>query len=325
MPSGNDTPPQGRRPDLSRFNWGDISIFLALARYRSLSAAARALNVNHATVGRRIRALEMALETKLFERNRHGFMLTDAGDILLQEAEGAEAHINNISARFSGESSGVAGTVRVATMEAIGSLFLAPSFVKFYEAAQNVQVEHVTASHWINLSKREADVLLSFPKPGGLRIESEKIGEFALYLYASEDYLARRGMPATMDELRDHDFIDYIDELIAISAVRWLSDVVRDIDARFRSTSLVAQYHAAAAGLGIAMLPTFVAGTDQRLKRIMPEKICVMRDIWLSVHHDLEHIARVRQVMTFLKDLIRDNREFLIGGQPQGCGPTFKP
>ena len=314
-PENSGKPPSERRLDMSRFNWDDLSIFLSLARYRSLSAAARALNVNHATIGRRIRALEGALETKLFERTRHGFMLTDAGDILLQEAEGAEAHINNIGAHFSGASSSVAGTVRVATMEAIGSMFLAPSLVKFYEASQSVQVELVTASHWINLSKREADVLLSFPKPGGLRIESEKIGEFALFLYASEDYIARRGMPTTMEELREHDFVDYIDELIAISAVRWLSDVYRDADARFRSTSLVAQYYASAAGMGIAMLPTFVAGSDKRLRRIMPEKICVMRDIWLSVHHDLEHIARVREVMTFLRDLIGENRDFLIGGE----------
>lgn len=306
-------PSSGPRPEISSFNWDDISIFLALARYRSLSAAARAMRVNHSTIGRRIRELETVLETKLFERTRHGFMLTDAGDILLQEAEGAEAHINNISSRFSGEASRVAGTVRLATMEALGSLFIAPNLVKFYRETQAVQVELVTASHWINLSKREADVLVSFPKPGGHRIDTEKIGEFALFLYASEDYVARCGMPRTMDELQRHDFVGYIDELIAISAVRWLSDVFREPDTIFRSTSLVAQYHAATAGLGIAMLPTFVAGPDPRLRRIMPEQICVMRDFWLSVHHDLEHINRVRQVMKFLRGLIHDNRDFLIG------------
>ncbi|MEX0693304.1 MAG: LysR family transcriptional regulator [Rhodospirillales bacterium] len=300
-------------PDLSRFDWGDVAVFLALARHKSLSGAARSLNVNHSTIGRRVRELESALETKLFERTRHGFLLTDAGEMLFKDAEGVEAHISNIALQFSGEASRISGTVRVATMEALGSLYLSPRFVDLYEKVPSINVELVTAAHWINLSKREADVLISFPKPIGHRIDSEKIGEFALFLYASQDYLDRHGTPQSIDDLKHHRFVGYIDELIMISAVRWLSDVLRNQDAQFRSTSLVAQYHATASGLGIAMLPTFVAGNDPRLVRILPSQIKVKRDFWLSVHHDLEHIARVKQVMKFLKHLIQDNADFLNG------------
>ncbi len=300
-------------PDLSRFDWGDIAVFLALARHKSLSGAARALKVNHSTIGRRVRELESALETKLFERTRHGFLLTDAGELLFKDAEGVEAHISNIALQFSGEASRISGTVRVATMEALGSLFLSPRFIDLYEEVPSINVELVTAAHWINLSKREADVLISFPKPIGHRIDSEKIGEFALFLYASRDYLDRYGTPKSIDDLKHHRFVGYIDELIMISAVRWLSDVLRNQDAQYRSTSLVAQYHATASGLGIAMLPTFVAGNDPRLVRILPNRIKVQRDFWLSVHHDLEHIARVKQVMKFLKNLIQENADFLNG------------
>lgn len=300
-------------PDLSRFDWGDIAVFLALARHKSLSGAARALKVNHSTIGRRVRELESALETKLFERTRHGFLLTDAGELLFKDAEGVEAHISNIALQFSGEASRISGTVRVATMEALGSLFLSPRFIDLYEEVPSINVELVTAAHWINLSKREADVLISFPKPIGHRIDSEKIGEFALFLYASRDYLDRYGTPKSIDDLKHHRFVGYIDELIMISAVRWLSDVLRNQDAQYRSTSLVAQYHATASGLGIAMLPTFVAGNDPRLVRILPNRIKVQRDFWLSVHHDLEHIARVKQVMKFLKNLIQNNADFLNG------------
>lgn len=300
-------------PDLSRFDWGDIAVFLALARHKSLSGAARALKVNHSTIGRRVRELESALETKLFERTRHGFLLTDAGELLFKDAEGVEAHISNIALQFSGEASRISDTVRVATMEALGSLFLSPRFIDLYEEVPSINVELVTAAHWINLSKREADVLISFPKPIGHRIDSEKIGEFALFLYASRDYLDRYGTPKSIDDLKHHRFVGYIDELIMISAVRWLSDVLRNQDAQYRSTSLVAQYHATASGLGIAMLPTFVAGNDPRLVRILPNRIKVQRDFWLSVHHDLEHIARVKQVMKFLKNLIQENADFLNG------------
>ena len=118
-------------------------------------------------------------------------------------------------------------------MEAFGSLYLSPRLAELYQRHPSVRVELVTASHWVNLSKREADVLISFPKPRGHRITAEKIGEFSLFLYASQDYIARYGMPRTVDDLKDHRFIDYIDELVVIPAVRWLSDVLRDQETVF--------------------------------------------------------------------------------------------
>lgn len=309
-----DQRPRALAQELSRFDWGDIALFLALVRHRSLSHAARALSLTHSTVGRRIKALETALGTKLFERTPSGFLLTDRGEVLLREAEGIEAHISQIATTFSGETAEISGTIRVATMEALGSLYLAPRLLDLYERHPSINVELVTASHWINLSKREADVLISFPRPQGHRLSSEKIGEFALFLYASKDYLDRHGRPKTIEDLADHKFIDYIEELVMIPAVRWLSDVLRDQNVVFRSTSLVAQYHATAGGLGISMQPTFVADQDPRLERILGDRLCVKRDFWLSIHDDLAHIPRVRYVHDFLKKLIEDNADFLNGG-----------
>lgn len=302
------------RPNsLARFNWNDIQIFLALARHKSLTQAAQALRVNHATVSRRVRTLEQALESKLFEHNRFGYLLTDAGERLLREAEGVESHVQNIAFGFSGDAKSVDGTVRVATMEAFGSLFLAPRVVQLYEAHPSIQLELVTASHWVNLSKREADILISFPKPQGRRLAVSKIGEFGLYLYASQQYIARYGMPRKMDELGSHQFVDYIDELIEISAVRWLADAIRRPPSAFRSTSLVAQYHSAVTGMGIAMLPTFVGEPDPRLVRVLPADVRVMREFWLTVHNDIQHISRVRHVVEFLQKLVEANQDWLLG------------
>ena len=113
--------------------------------------------------------------------------------------------------------------------------------------------------------------------------------------------------------MRQHRLIDYIDELVQISAVRWLSDIIQEPPVDFRSTSLVAQYHAAASGLGIAMLPTFVASRDKRLVRVLEDQVVVKRDFWLTVHADLVHLARVREVMAFLTKIISDDRAFLLG------------
>ena len=174
-----------------------------------------------------------------------------------------------------------------------------------YREQPSVRIELVTASHWINLSKREADILISFPKPQGRRISVRKIGEFALHLYATPGYLKKIGIPKTIDDLKQHRLIDYIDELVQISAVRWLSDMIHEPPADFRSTSLVAQYHATAADLGIAMLPTFVAGRDKRLVRVLENDVVVKRDFWLTVHQDLLHLVKVL-LLGFLFDMLQN-------------------
>lgn len=300
-------------PGAAQLDWNDVSVFLALARHRNLSETARFLGVNHTTVGRRIKALEEKLNQRLFERTRLGFLLTEAGHTLLRHAEGMEEHAHAISLEFATSGEAPGGIVRLATMEALGSLYLAPQMAALYRQEPSVRVELVTASHWINLSKREADILISFPKPQGRRISVNKIGEFALHLYATPGYLKQRGVPATVDDLSRHRLIDYIDELVQISAVRWLSDVLHEPPADFRSTSLVAQYHATAAGLGISLLPTFVAARDKRLVRVLDKTVVVKRDFWLAVHQDLLHLVRVRKVMTFLTKLIENDRAFLLG------------
>lgn len=299
----------------ARIDWDDVAVFLALARHRNLSETARVLGVNHTTVGRRIRALEDRLNQQLFKRTRLGFLLTDSGHHLLRHAEGMEEHAHSIALEFTSAKEAPGGMVRLATMEALGSLYLAPRMDALYRQQPSVRVELVTASHWINLSKREADILISFPKPQGRRISVEKIGEFALHLYATSGYLKRAGVPRTIDDLKQHRLIDYIDELVQISSVRWLSDIIQEPPADFRSTSLVAQYHAAAAGLGIAMLPNFVAAHDKRLVRVLEDTVVVKRDFWLAVHQDLLHLVRVREVMAFLTRLIDEDRDFLLGRQ----------
>lgn len=300
-------------PEAARLDWNDVSVFLVLARYRNLSEAARFLGVNHTTVGRRVRSLENQLNQRLFERTRLGFLLTDAGHTLLRHAEGMEEHAHSIALEFTSASGPPGGVVRLATMEALGSLYLAPRMAELYRQQPSVRVELVTASHWINLSKREADILISFPKPQGRRISVDKIGEFALHLYATPAYLRERGVPETIDDLKRHRLIDYIDELVQISSVRWLSDMIQEPPADFRSTSLVAQYHATASGLGISMLPTFVAARDERLVRVLGDTVVVKRDFWLAVHQDLLHLVRVREVMSFLTKLIEGDRAYLLG------------
>ena len=295
-----------------RYDWDDIAYFLELVRQGQLVGAAKRLKVDHTTVSRRIRALEDALDCKLFSRTKSGFVLTEAGLRILKHAEAMEFRAHSISRAVGVEGAEAGGTVRIATMEGIGSFYLGPRIRWFHHRHPSILVELVTAPHWINLSRREADIFISFPKPSERRLTTRKVGEFRVYLYASDDYLERRGEPRTRDDLERHDFVDYIDDLIQIHAVRWLADIVRPRQVVFRSSSLIAQYASASSGLGIAALPTFVAAQNPALRPVLPN-LTTRRDIWLSVHQDLEHVSRVGAVVRFLVDQIVHDRGFFLG------------
>ena len=293
------------------FDWNDLSYFLELARQGRLASAGRHLKVDHTTVSRRIAELERSLECKLFDRTLDGFVLTEAGQRLLRYAETIESNILAISQEVGGARADPSGTVRLATMEGIASLYLAGALRAFHDTYPNILVELVTSPHLINVTKREADVSLSFVKPKGQRLLVENIGSFELRLYGAPDYLAARGEPKTLNDLRHHVFVDYVEDLIAIDEVRWLHDVVTDPPTTFRSSSMIAQQNAAAAGLGLVLLPCFAAAPDARLQPVLVGTVSVHRDIWLAVHEDFQFIARVKTVCRFLRKTIAADQPFL--------------
>lgn len=293
------------------YNWNDITYFLELARYAKLVDVAKRLKVDHTTVSRRIRELEKALDCKLFKRTKSGFMLTNDGWQILEHAEAMEKNARTVSHKKGFEQTQGGGAVRVATMEGIGSFYISPKVETFKERYPEIILELVTSSRWINLSRQEADIFISFSKPDEKRLKVKKAGNFRISLFASQAYLNKRGMPSSKSDLNRHDFVDYIDDLIQIHAVRYLHDIIKPRRVVFRSTSQIAQYSSITKGLGIAALPTFVAAQNPDLVPVLPE-LSTSRDIWLSVHQDLDHVPRIGMVISFFMSEIEKDTSLLL-------------
>lgn len=292
------------------FNWNDLVFFLELARQSRLAPAARRLKVDHTTVSRRIAELEKDLSIKLFDRKPDGFVLTEQGHRLFAIAERIEAEANGIPHAFGAQQTAATGRVRVATMEGIGAFYLGERFAELAEREPGIIVELVTERHLINLSKREADLFISFVQPAGQRLVVRKLGGFRLALFASAEYLARRGVPKTRVDLSAHTFVDYVEDLVAIQPVHWLLDVLEPSSVSLRSSSMHAQQNAVAAGAGIGLLPLFSAKMNPKLVPVLPEEVKVYRDVFLSVHEDLEFMGRIRSVVRHLMNVFNRDKTF---------------
>jgi DNA-binding transcriptional LysR family regulator len=294
------------------FDWNDLTYFLEVARQGRLGSAAKRLHVDHTTVGRRIAELEKMLNVKLFDRTPNGFVLTEAGHRLLTHAESIENTALTI-ADNAGQPAALAGTVRLATMEGIASFYLAPRLIDFHARHPDIMVELVTATQLLNLTKREADISLSFVRPSGSRVIVRKIGRFDLRLYGAPSYLRQHGTPKSVAELENHIFVDYIDDLVQIPAVRWLRDAIQHPHVVFRSTSMISQQNAAAAGVGLVVLPSFLGARDACLQPLLVDQLSIKRDLWLSVHEDLRNMARVKALTNFITELVKRDQDFLDG------------
>ncbi len=288
------------------FNWQDLKFFLELSRQGRLAAAARQLRVDDATVSRHISDLERDLEVKLFNRDRSGFELTPHGERLSRFAERIEAGVRRIESEFDLTISDCTGTVRLASMEGIAAFYLGERLAEFRAQHPDVVAELNTERHLISLTRREADILLSFVPLSVKRIHTEQVGTFGLGLFCSQGYLDRKGTPQSKSELERHEFIDYIEELVDIHPVHWLIEVLKPAHVVFRSSSMAAQQLAAASGQGIALLPYFSARHDPRLVNVLPD-LSVTRHLYLSAHDDLFTVERVRTLFGFLKRTLKDD------------------
>jgi DNA-binding transcriptional LysR family regulator len=170
-----------------RYDWNDVVYFLEVARQRNLVRAAEKLKVDHTTVSRRIRELEKSLNSTLFKRSKSGFTLTEIGLRLLQYAEGMESQANSIVEAIGLQEADAGGAVRIAAMEGIGSFYLTKCIGDFNKLYPSIQVELITDTRLLDLSRREADIFVSFFRPQGKRLSIRKVGEFKISLYSSSD------------------------------------------------------------------------------------------------------------------------------------------
>src|SRR6266705_1144639 len=172
-------------------DWDDFRFVLAIVRGGSVSAAAKQLSVDHATVIRRVDRLERHLSAKLFNRRKTGYLLTESGQRVADSAEAMESTIVANQEAVGGSRAHLTGTVRIGAPDGFGSHFLASRLVKFTERYPDLDLQLVATARLFSLSKREADIAISLTMPKEGRVFGRKLLDYSLGLYAAPAYLDR--------------------------------------------------------------------------------------------------------------------------------------
>ena len=295
-------------------NWEDLRIFLAVARSGKVTSAGRQLGIDYTTVSRRIRTLEEDLGVVLFAKSKaRGYELTGDGERLVAHAEAMSGAADALRNEALSESSGLRGQVRIGTTEGFGNFFLAPQLARFQQRHRELRIDLLPVPRFVSLSKREADLAVTIEHPKGGPYVCSKLCDYHLKLYATRPYLASHPPIATTEDLRDHDFIGYVDELLFSTELDYMSRIAEADRIVFRSTGVIAQYTAALQGGALAVLPCFLAAQSRRLLPVLEGEVLVTKSFWIYCHEDQRRQRRVQEIWEHLRAAADANRAFLRG------------
>ncbi len=285
-------------------NWQDIHIAFQVAKFGTLSAAAGHLNVHHSTVLRHVDALESRLKSKLFHRHARGYSLTEAGKLLLQEAQQTQDRFDRLLGKLAGQDNELSGTLVITTVSSFSPILM-PVIAQFQKLHPNIQIELANDSRIFKLEFGEAHVSV---RPGVQPKDPDYVVQLLQTnqstLYASASYIKQYGKLKSLNHTQGHKFAAAIAPLNNIPMMRWLNDTVDKTQISFRGSDFSSIFDAAEQGIGITCAGCeFAAFRPGLIPLITPPKEWDTQ-LWLVTHRDIHHSPKVQAFTQLLKTML---------------------
>jgi DNA-binding transcriptional LysR family regulator len=285
-------------------DWTDLQFLVELARQGSLSAAARALGVTHATVARRIAALDASFGRPLFMRQAGRYVLTSVGAQIAALAVEMEEPALRVARAMAGVMPEIAGPVRITATDLIAPELVAPALAELQAAHPGLDLELIVSGENLSLARRDVDIALRIARPMQGDLFTRKVGELGFYRYASRDYLKNRKSSGL-------EYIGYCNVSPDFPEVRAFEEIRGDDPIVMRTNHLSTRIAAVVNGVGAALLPKLGVGSNSNLQALDRSPV-VRRELWLIVHRDLRDVPRIRTCVEHLGKSIQRQRKRMI-------------
>jgi DNA-binding transcriptional LysR family regulator len=284
-------------------SWDDLRVALAVAEAGSLAGAARALNVNHTTALRRLDALEARLNTRLFERQRSGYVLTEAGELLAEEARAIAPRVNDLERRLLGRDLRLTGTVRVTTAFVLMGYLLPEPLAAFARAHPGIEVEVAENSALLDLSRRQADVAIRLSRQVPQHWVGRTLGTVEYRVYARRGAVhLPQGLTPLPELLSEAPWVSFEREMFSNRFGRWMQETIPPGQVRLRVDMFNSMAAMLRTGVGIGVLPAFVAVREPELMAVSEPIDDLLTPLWILTHPDLRRTARVQAFMQLVGD-----------------------
>ena len=298
-------------------DWDDLKYFVAVARYGSTLAAAKALGLSQSTVHRRLEMLEKQLGRQLVKRHPNGYRLTETGEAMRAYAEQVEDAVLTFERQLAATETELSGAVRITCPEAVGYRLMRSALPdKFSARYPKLRLEFVMTDRIVELAKGEADIALRATAPAETALVGRKIADPPWAIYASRAYAERHGRPQRKEELNRHALVGFDGALKDHAVAKWLRSAAPNAKIAARATSVAAVLMAVKSGAGIAPLPVIMGDEDGDLVKLLGPYPGLSTPFYLFMHEDMRRTPRVRAFFDFAISEARTIRKILEGKSP---------
>lgn len=283
-------------------NWDDLRYFLALCRAGSVTGAGRALGVNHTTVARRIAALEDHLGTRLFDRSRDGYEMTQAAENMYEHASRMEETTHAIDREVFGRDAELSGPLKLTVAHDVAERLLMPHLREFREAYPCIDLDILTTTGLVDMAAREADIALRLTSKPPDYLVGREVLPMRHGVYGSPEYLKSLSGNASVILFRGDP-----------EQPEWVQQHFPDAEVAMRLDDVGTMALAVANGIGLARMPCYVGDTERTISRLDLDLTPSTWGIWILSHVDLRSSARVRVAREFLISVMERQRDLVLG------------
>ncbi|MFP3395621.1 LysR family transcriptional regulator [Brevibacterium sp. H602] len=290
----------------------DLLVLLAVSRTAKFTTAAHNLGLTHSTVSRRIAALEKSLGGRVLARSDGGWELTDLGERAVAVAEQMETAVAELESPGQGPET-VSGVVRMTATDGFSAYVASPAVAKLRRRHPGLSVEIVTVTRQALQQRSGLDIEVVVGEPRVHRAEAIELGDYELGLYASRDYLADNGTPASVEEVSDHRLVYFVDSMLQVDDLDAPRRLFPEMKDALTSTNVFVHVEATRAGAGIGFLPCFMADRHPDLVRLFSDSVAERLPYWMVLRPDSMRRPAIAAVVQGLKDEMLAHQAALEG------------
>ena len=287
-------------------DWDKLRIFHAVASAGSFTHAGQTLGLSQSAVSRQISALEEEISTPLFQRHARGLTMTDEGELLFSAVTDVLGRLAAAEEALKNVHDAPRGALKITASHGIGAYWLLPRLGQFLAQYPEVEVHLVMDDKELDLAQREADLAIRMRAPVQADLIQRKLFTVHYHMYAAKSYLKDHPAPRTLEEIAEHSIIVYGETAVPeIRDINWLLEAFKKSAKPgsngkiIRINNITGILQATEAGLGIGVVPDFVAAEHPKLERILPEVNAPGFDVHLVYADALRQSKRVAAFRDF--------------------------
>ena len=292
-------------------DWDKLKIFHAVAEAGSFTSATVILNLSQSAISRQIQSLEDDLKVKLFERHARGLALTENGEYVYKTAHEVIGKLKEVETTLGDKKNKPTGKLTVTTVVSFGTTWLTPRIQEFMQLNPEIEVELIFDDKELDLSTRQADIGIFMRRPKQLNYIQKKLIDLKYYIYGSNRYLEKHGMPKTLADLNKHKFISFGKGAPSpVYNPEWALKLgMHDGKKRkpiMKVNSVMGLLLAVQAGVGLAALPEYLVSNSSNIIKVLPKSEGPITEAHFVYPQSLKNTARVQAFRNFLFSKIGD-------------------